>query len=504
MKNKKLKNLSKTVIFVLIVSLLVGYLTVVFTPKWLEKNAETATAQHFYEFDKDKIEVLFLGSSQITCCVDTVELYEKYGILAYSLGGSHNTLLANYYWMLDAFSRQNTIKTVVVDTSLVYNKDEELDVNYRKNLEYMKWSKYKFQALRDYYNKVETPDTTTKGFFTVLNSYVFPLYEYHSRWDELDKVDFDMTDYDIHNVMGYTPTPSRWIPNLGYEHFIIDNDTVEQDEIFNEVQSEYLAKIIDECKARGVDCVLVKTPKASWSKTGHDYIQQLADEKGVDFLEFTQDSMLKEIGYVYEQDMRDRDHLNARGALKLADYLGEYFLSKNEYTDYRDSGVISDKIIKKYHKERNQCYLNTTLTPADYLTELTKGEYTVLIQSSADISAQWTEEYQKLLENVGFTVDISQMQGQRYMCATKNGKSDLETVSPEPIMGVTYKVIPSRKVRASTNFNACVTKFDGTLSYAQNGLRITVFDYESGNLLSRATIYNDNGELKLYVEPAEV
>lgn len=504
MKNKKIRTAVKSIAFLLIVVLLLGYLTVVFTPKWLEKNAETSTAQHFYEFDKDKIEVLFLGSSQITCCVDTVELYEKYGILAYSIGGSHNTLLANYYWMLEAFTRQKNIKTVVVDTSLVYNKDMELDVNYRKNLEYMRWGRYKFMALRDYYNKVETPKTQSDSFVTVMNAYLFPLYEYHSRWDELDKVDFTIKDYDIHNVMGYTPTPSRWIPNLGYEHFIIDNDEVAQDEIFNEVQSEYLAKIIDECKSRGVECVLLKTPKASWSKTGHDYVQQLADEKDVDFLEFTSDEMLKKMNYVYDQDMRDRDHLNARGALKLADWLGEYFLSNQEYTDYRKEKAISQEILDKYHKERNQCYLNTTLTPKDYLKELNKGEYTVLIQSSADISNQWTDEYQKLLEKVGFTIDVGKMQGQRFMCATKNGKSDLELVSPEAISGISFKVIPSRTVRATTNFTNCVTKYDGALSYGQSGLRITVFDYESGNLLSRATIYNDNGELKLYVEPAEV
>ncbi|MBR7072143.1 MAG: hypothetical protein IKI33_00810 [Eubacterium sp.] len=502
MKNKKFRNASKAIIFVLVAVIIYSSLNPIFKPKWLDQNAETSFAQHFYEFDNDKIEMIFLGSSQITCCIDTVELYEKYGILAYDLGGSLNTLTINYYWMLDALSRHKTINTVVVDTSLVFNGDNDLDANFRKNLDYMKWSKYKFQAVEAYYENFETPTTLEDSKFETMINFAFPMMRYHSRWNDLDEVDFNVEKYDLMNCLGFSPTASRWQPNLPYEDFCIENDTVDKMELFDEVQYNYLIKIIDECKSRSINCVLIKTPKAAWSLTGHNFIQKLADEKDVPFLEFTTDKALKEIGYVYEQDMRDRDHLNARGSVKLADWLGNYFIENGyKFTDYRGSGVVDKKTLNRYHKQRNLAYLNSTLTPEEFLKELNKRDYDVAIQSSADITDYWTPELQKQLEKYGFTLDIASLHGMKYTAVVQDGKTTLELVSPDKIE-TAFKVIPSTKIKLVTAFSETTTKVgrDSPLKYSKNGLRLTAFDKDTGNLVSRATFYVEDDELKLNVD----
>ncbi len=502
MQKRKSKLVVKTLVFILIVAIAVVPLSIIFTPKWLTGNAESAIAEHYYEIEDDSLEVLFLGSSQIAWNIDTVRLYEEYGIMSYGIGGSHNPPMVNYYWLLDAIDRHKTLKTVLVDTSVIFNKDEELCADYTKNLQYMKMNKYKYNAIRDFYYNLETVDEKKDSFFETLLDFTFPLNEYHSRWNELDKVDFKPEEFDIYNMLGYTPMPEHWIPNMSYSNFVIENDTVDKSELFNEFQLGYLNRIIDTCKANNIDIILIKTPKSSWSKTGHEYIQKLADEKDVPFLEFTTDKPLKEMGFDFQRDMRDRDHLNARGAVKLADWLGNYLLENGDYTDARKKNLVSKKTLKDYERRKNQCFLNTAVTPSEFLKELEKKQYVVLLQSSADISSVWTPELQAQLEKLGFTIDISQLKGTRYVCLSRDGKCELEETSPETIENKSIAVIPGRKVKTTTNFNSCTTKFDGTVAFAQNGLRISVFDDTSGDLVTWATIYNEDGELRLNVDSA--
>ena len=138
MQKRKSKLVVKTLVFILIVAIAVVQLSIIFTPKWLTGNAESAIAEHYYEIEDDSLEVLFLGSSQIAWNIDTVRLYEEYGIMSYGIGGSHNPPMVNYYWLLDAIDRHKTLKTVLVDTSLIFNNDDELCADYTKNLQYMK------------------------------------------------------------------------------------------------------------------------------------------------------------------------------------------------------------------------------------------------------------------------------------------------------------------------------------------------------------------------------
>ncbi len=110
---------------------------------------------------------------------------------------------------------------------------------------------------------------------------------------------------------------------------------------------------------------------------------------------------------------------------------------------------------------------------------------------------------QAQLEQLGFRIDISKMKGQRYVCAVRDGVSVLEEVSSEIIKNKSFSVIPGLKAKTTTNFGESEIKFDGTVPFEKHGMRICVFDDETGNIVSNGTIYNENGELKLYVDSAE-
>jgi hypothetical protein len=504
MAKGKLKNAAKAICFVLIAAIIAAWLTSVVSPKWLEKNAETAAAEHFYELDKDSIEVLFLGSSQITCCIDTMDLYEKYGILGYDIGGSHNSLMLNYYWLLEALQYQKKIKTVVVDTSLLFSRDPDTDSTYRKNLDYMRPSKNKYHAVKDYYDKIETPETQTKSRIELYTTFFFKMYKYHTRWASLDEIDFKPKKYDVNNYMGFTPTSLFWAPNISYDDFIIDNDDEDDKAPLRELEKSYLDKIISECKSRNIDVILIKTPKASWSKSSSNYCAQYAKENGIDFVDFNTDEALKAMDYEFGQDMRDRDHLNARGAKKLADNFGKYLSEHGDYTDFRKSNAISKKMLTKYHYLRDHCYVNSSDSFAEYVKQVNDiDDCTFVVQTSEDISSYWNEEYDALLKKMGIEIDMDALKGMNYFGVFKNGNKEFELIQEEPI---SQKLSLTREndlkvacdISGATPTSTTFLKEKRTFTYT--GLRISVIDNRNNELFSRLNIYQEDGELKYFVE----
>ena len=212
---------------------------------------------------------------------------------------------------------------------------------------------------------------------------------------------------------------------------------------------------------------------------------------------------MKETGIIYDRDFKDPDHLNVRGAEKLADYYCKYLLAHGEYSDARKKNAISKENLEIYHKKYDSCMLNSTLTPEEYLDELSKRDYTIVLQSSGDISDKWTDELQKGIEKSGFTMKIAEQKGKNYLTAVRKGEVIRDT-SAEGEIKDNIKVVPSNKVKFISNFKDSETKpkFSKALTYEKDGLRITVFDKDSGEALSRATIYSSEDTLKIYIEKA--
>ncbi len=496
MKKRSMKTAVKIVAFIAAFSVVFSYVSFVFQPKAQDPTAEIKAMQQYYALPKNKIEFLFLGNSQISCGADAVRMYNRNGIFAYTFGGGSNPLLVNYYFLLEAIERHN-IKAVTIDVSAVYNEDDPFDAAYRKNLDGMRLSKYKLAAVRDYINFIKTPETEEYKPYQIYLSYLFNLLNYHPRWNELDEVDFDREMLDGEHFNGYYATEKCWEPDVSYKKFLINTKQKLHKKYIREEQADYLIKILDTCKANHIEVLLIKTPKKSWEQPGHDYVQQLADEQGVPFMDFNTYENLKAIGYVYKQDMRDKDHLNARGAIKLTDYIADYFAQRVEFTDYRDSGVLDAEFLASYERAIKRCYLNSSHSPERYLTELKGKDYTITFQSDGDLSAEAFSAVQDELTELGLTVKLSDLKNRNYIAVLNNGKPEYEEASSDDLK---YKLSILSKNDVSlkcTQDGNTTWVFDTKYNFAQGGLRICVFENATGEFISRVSIYEENGKLLL-------
>ena len=70
--------------------------------------------RYLYVQPKNKIDVLFLGSSHVHCNVNTQLLWDEYGMAAYLMTGAEQPIWNSYYNLKEALKTQKP-KLVVLD-----------------------------------------------------------------------------------------------------------------------------------------------------------------------------------------------------------------------------------------------------------------------------------------------------------------------------------------------------------------------------------------------------
>ena len=79
--------------------------------------------RYLYVQPKNKIDVLFLGSSHVHCNVNTQLLWDEYGMAAYLMTGAEQPLWNSYYNLKEALKTQKP-KLVVLD--MISSRDGQM------------------------------------------------------------------------------------------------------------------------------------------------------------------------------------------------------------------------------------------------------------------------------------------------------------------------------------------------------------------------------------------
>ncbi|SCW58299.1 hypothetical protein SAMN02910456_01975 [Ruminococcaceae bacterium YRB3002] len=312
------KRITALITVSVIVCMALALLTCLFIPKYMRGIVEGALTAEYYD-DKAPHEVIFIGDCELYENVSTVELYRKYGISSYIRGNSQQLVWQSYYLLEDAL-RYETPKVVVFNVlALEYNEPKSETYN-RMTLDGMRWSPSKINAIK----ASMLPDEN-------MVEYVFPFLRFHSRWQELKATDFKyMFRRDPVSINGYylraDVRPMETFP---------DPKSLTDPE-FGSNAMNYLQKMTDLCKSKGIDLILVKAPITYpyWYPEWDAQVTSFASENGLTYINYI--DKMDEIGLDMTHDTYDGgQHLNVYGAEKFADYFGSYLSENYDLTDYR-------------------------------------------------------------------------------------------------------------------------------------------------------------------------
>ena len=104
----------------------------------------------------------------------------------------------------------------------------------------------------------------------------------------------------------------------------------------------YLDRIRELCEEKGIKLLLVKAPSVSpvWYDVWEKQITDYADQYGIDYINYLK--LVDEIGINFAEDTYDEGlHMNYSGAVKCADYLGDYLVKQYGLKDLRTDRELS-------------------------------------------------------------------------------------------------------------------------------------------------------------------
>ena len=334
--------------------------------KIVERKEADSRFSDFYTSDPD---ILFLGSSHMINGVFPPQLWSDYGIVSYNCG-VHGDYLPSTYWVMMNMLDHSNPKLVVVDCYLVGSNRKLGSYAFMHTwMDKVPLSKNKIKAILDLTNDPNRKNSIqTSDFDNVTNpldsgipaEYIWDFIKYHSRWNELESVDFNGIHFPYYGAeVRMDITPLKYNPPQN----VVPSD-------INDVAKDYLCKIINECKSRNIDVLLTYMPFSTDEiDIAHALsVQQLAKENGINFISYLDNDFIN-----YETDFFDLGHLNYSGQQKVTKHLGKYI-----YTNYN----IPDHRNDKNYKYMTENYVEMVDSQMDALSGSSSFEIMLEILSS--------------------------------------------------------------------------------------------------------------------------
>ena len=286
---------------------------------------------------KNTINAVMMGTSHVHCGINTGLLWEKYGIASYDYSGAEQPLWMTYFFLKELYKYQSP-EVVVVDMYAPARFKEDYQYDWiAQNIYGMKFSLNKMQMLA-----VSVEPRRMHEYFPA-----FAVY--HSRYDSLEKEDFENFFWNSQQkeaFKGYTPYWNKEKQNCPQIQTKVSGGLTHKSEV-------YLRKIINLTRKKGSRLILITVPYIFTEEDQQTYnqIKEISEEEGVPFINYNE--YYEKMGLNFEEDFNDFSHLNYWGSCKFTDYFGSYLSSEQGLPDQRgEAGYESwDDNVEMIQKE---------------------------------------------------------------------------------------------------------------------------------------------------------
>lgn len=323
----------------------------------------TTIVDGFYAEKRNDIDMIVIGSSNSFCTVDPLVLYEEYGIAAYDFGSSSQPVNISVLYLKEALKTQRP-KVVALEVNMMVS-----DSISNRNEAGLRWG---FTNIPLSVDKLKCIYQSVGEVNAEYFSYVFPVFRYHNRWKELSKTDYtyfyqDKTNY----TKGYLETQAVSEVAINLTDYNFEGEAWIED-----TNIACLDEMAQLCDQKNVKLLLFKSPKENWHRYETDAIRALADERGLQFVDFNELYSDGEITLDMAADFRDSQHLNDFGARKVTSALGSYIKENYELPDRRDDAESNSWDVACVHRQRKGWQ--------DYMAAETARECVEMLQGDRD------------------------------------------------------------------------------------------------------------------------
>lgn len=274
-------------------------------------------ADGFYALDRNSLDVLFIGSSNIHCNINPNILWHEYGVTSYDFSSDQQDLGTSYYYLKEALKSQKP-SIAVIDIRDGGKQDSISDMA----------AHFAFDHLKNDCLRIEAILGRARG-----NAYemIFPIIAYHDRWKSISKNDLLYKKYQYNVLKGALiymddDGASNYCPVTGVPDIEL-----------SDASCEWIEKIEKLCKDNNISCIFIKTPFGYYDENYFAYFKafgRYCEEKGYVFLDMH--DYVDEMRIDFQADYRDSEHMNWNGQQKLTHFLGGYLFANYSLYDKRN------------------------------------------------------------------------------------------------------------------------------------------------------------------------
>lgn len=299
----------------------------------------------FYDEEKQSLDVVYIGASEVYSDVAPGYAYERDGITGYIFATQANTILNYKSQLKNVLSRQTPQMIVIELNGALYGDDGEFN---------------KEASLHNYGDNV--PLDLTKAEWVAQSvkenraEYLFPLIKYHDLWDDLsaDQRFRDTIGDDRKRGYNYLKGVLNW--TIAYQNPKPSLNSklaaaADQKLPINDDEEAALRDLLEYCRSENLtNVVFTRFPHIVTEKTFDRFkrgitVGDIVAEYGYDYLNFEKDFALT--GLVEKQDFYNVDHLNVYGQKKFTAYLTD--ILKERYS------VAARSLSEAQKAEWNEC-----------------------------------------------------------------------------------------------------------------------------------------------------
>ena len=330
------KKIIQIIIFFAIGIVLFYMISSILMPEWMSPKYVTLGIRGFYKENKNTIDTLFRGDSNIYNGVSPIKIWKDTGITSYNYASSEQKIWTSYYLIKEALKYQKP-KVIAIEAFGLLGEENSANDLVRQVYDNMPFSFNKLEAIQDPIYKFSTLDKI---------SFVFPIIRYHSRWNTISEADFWRYRFDYNSpYKGYQMEKDK------------RNGPRDQKEAIATIVGDnvrtYMNKIQELCKQNDIQLFIIKIPTSKlWGIPQNQAIEQYAKEIQVPYIDLN-----AEVTMNWDEDTYDNGvHLNVYGAEKVSKYLGNYLKNNYNLQDHRNEEKYQDwnDDLTKYEEEKNE------------------------------------------------------------------------------------------------------------------------------------------------------
>ena len=189
-----MRNFIKAFIFIAIFIMIVCVLNRVFSPVGSSEGGwyVAGAMRDMYKQDKNTIDVLYVGDSNVYTGVSPLEIYNNIGVTGFSASTPGQDTIGSYYVAKEFFKTQSP-KVVMLDTGEFFTpKKLFTELSTRSEIDYMNFGLNKINLINEDYMDFSIKEKL---------SFLFPVIRFHDRYQRLSE--FDIRKLILKNETSY-------------------------------------------------------------------------------------------------------------------------------------------------------------------------------------------------------------------------------------------------------------------------------------------------------------